>query len=205
MMMMMMMNASIHNFRANYLVFTSITPSQLCEPIIITPAPDWPFQKIVTDLFLVVYLVYAHRLTGWLILYHLKTMSCQHSKWISICQKLFHTYDTPEELSSDGDPPFSSKLFLQFLKTRFVKHRQFSVAYLQSNGRWELTEKTAKRIINGNSGLLGSFDNDKLGPFCNTAALPSKALVYHRHNCSTTDFKILFLYNLSSTNHTLNG
>ena len=48
-------------------------PSQPPETLMLTPAPDYPFQQTVADLFQVnghVYLAYADRLTGWLEIAH---------------------------------------------------------------------------------------------------------------------------------------
>ena len=67
-----------------------------------------------------------------------------------------------EELSRDRGPSFSSILFPQFFKkTRCVLHRLLSVAYTQSNDRTKLATKTAKWIVNNNTDLQGSLDNDK--------------------------------------------
>ena len=71
-------------------------------------------------------------------------------------------YGAPEELSTDGGPPFTSSTFQEFLKTWCVKHRLSSVAYPQSNGQAELAVKTAKRIVKGNTGPQGSLDNDNI-------------------------------------------
>ena len=106
------------------------------------------------------YLVCTDRLTGWLILYRIKPGQAVASRLISICREIFQTYGAPEELSTDGGPPFSAYSFQQFLKYWAVKQRVLSVAYLQSNGRAELAVKTAKRLIRGCTGHQGSLDND---------------------------------------------
>ena len=100
--------------------------------------------------------------TGWLILYHLEPGHATTSKLISICQQLFQVYGAPEELSTDGGPPFTSSSFQEFLKMWCVNHRLSSIAYPQSNGQAELMVKTAKRIVNGNTDSHGSLDNDNV-------------------------------------------
>ena len=107
------------------------------------------------------YLACADRLTGWLIIQHLNHGQANASRLISICRDIFQTYGAPEELSSDGGPPFKSSTFTQFHKNWAVKHRLSSAAYPQSNGRAELAVKMAKRIIIGNTGAEGSWDNDR--------------------------------------------
>ena len=127
-----------------------IAPSETKEPINLILSPDWPFSQIVMDLFYVGnhgYLACADKLTGWLILYHLTNGQANASRLISICWDIFQSYAAPEELSSDGRPPFTSIPFTQFLWDWVVKHRLSSTAYPQSNGRAELAVKSAKRIM----------------------------------------------------------
>ena len=144
---------------------TKIATSQTKEPINLTQSPDWPFQQILMELFYVGnhgYLACADRLTGWLILYHLSHGQANVSRLISICRDIFQSYGAPEELSSDGGPPFTFLPFTQFLWDWAVKHRLSSAAYPQSNGWAELAVKSAKRIISGNTGAQGSLDNDRV-------------------------------------------
>ena len=106
------MSMSIFNFTASCSNCATITPSQPQEPITMTPAPEWPFQQIVMDIFHighVAYLACADRLTGWLTLYHLKPGYTTTSKLVSIHWQLFPTYGTSDELSTDGGLPFTSK------------------------------------------------------------------------------------------------
>ena len=186
------MNASIRTTRANCTECSRIAPSQPREPITLTVSPDWPFQQIVLDLFHAggqTYLACADRLTGWLIIHHLNQGQANASSIISICRDIFQTYGAPEELSSDGGPPFKSSTFTQFLKDWAVKHRLSSAAYPQSNGRAELAVKTAKRIIIGNTGPQGSLDNDRAAravlqyrntPIQNIGLSPAQLLLHRR-------------------------
>ena len=99
------------SIRANCMVCSNITP---WEPIILTQSPDWPFQQIVMDLFHTgdhTYLACADRLIGWLILYCLKPGHVTTTKLMSIYKQLFQTYGAPEELGTDGSPPFTSSVF----------------------------------------------------------------------------------------------
>ena len=118
------MNASIRNYRDNCITCSRNAPSLPHEPIEMTATPEWPFQQIVMDLFHAgsfTYLTCADRLIGWLILYRIKLGQTVASRLISICRKIFQTYGMPEELSSDGGPPFSAYSFKQFLKYWAVK------------------------------------------------------------------------------------
>ena len=96
----------------------TIAPSQPREPIIMTPATEWSFRHIVMDIFHVghvAYLACADRLTDWFIMYRLKPSHTIASKLMSICRCLFQTYGTPDELSTDCGPPFTSSIFQEFL------------------------------------------------------------------------------------------
>ena len=186
------MNASIRNTRASCMFCTKFAPTKTKEPINLTQYPDGPFQQIVMDLFYVGnhgYLACADRLTGWLILYHLSNGQANASRLISICRDIFQSYGAPEELSSDGRPPFTSLPFTQFLQDWAVKHRLSSAAYSQSNGRAELAVKSAERIISGITGAQGSLDNDRAArairqyrntPIQNIRLSPAQLLLHRR-------------------------
>ena len=159
------MDASIRSIRANCMVCSNIAPSQPREPIILTRSLVWPFQLIVMDLFYIgdhAYLACTDRLTGWLILYHLELSHTTTSKLMSICWQLFQAYSALDKLSTNGGPPFTPSIFQEFLRTWCVKHWLSSIAYPPPNGRAELAVKTAKRIVNGNTGPQVSLDNDHI-------------------------------------------
>ena len=97
------MNSSIHNFRANCIGFSSMTPNQQRELITTTPSLHWPFQLIVIDLTSdTLHTFFAQIDTSWLILYHLKPDHATFSDIISIFWELFHMYDVQDELKVWG-------------------------------------------------------------------------------------------------------
>ena len=84
-------------------------PSQTAEPMIITPPPELPFQQVAVDFYHKGnhnYLIYADRYSGW------TEVARMHSTSFKGTQKdllsWFRTYGVPEEISSDGGPPFRS-------------------------------------------------------------------------------------------------
>ena len=83
----------------------------------------------------------------------------------------FSTYGVPEELSTDGGPPFNGYEYKQFLTRWDIQPRLSSAYYPQSNGRAELAVKVAKKIILGNSGANGDINNE----------LVAQALLQHRN------------------------
>ena len=102
----------------------------------VTPTPEYPFQKVVADLFHIgrhQYLAYACRLTGWLEIACLK-FSDTTTDIIEVFGEIFHGFGVPEEVSLDGGPNVNSKECLDFLH-RWDVHRRLSFAYYpQSNG-----------------------------------------------------------------------
>ena len=159
------MDASIRNHRESCHTCVRVAPSQLREPLVLTKSPDWPFQKIVMDIFFVeqhTYMACADRFSGWLILFHFPPGKANASNLISITRTLFHTYGVPEELSIDGGPPFKSQALIDFLKDWDVEVRWSSVGYPQSNGRAELGVKSGKRIVYDNVAPDGSLNTDKV-------------------------------------------
>ena len=124
-------------------------PSQHKEPMILTSPPEYPFQKVVADLFSIKgrqYIAYACRLTGWLEIACLK-FSATSKDIIEIFQEIYHRFGIPEEISLDGGPNLDSKECLDFLRKWGVERRLSSAYYPQSNGRAEAAVKTSKRLI----------------------------------------------------------
>ena len=86
------MDASIRNHRESCGTCVKIAPSQPREPLVLSPSPEWPFQQMVLDLFYVehhAYLACADRLTGWLMLFHLRQGEACARHLISICRSIF--------------------------------------------------------------------------------------------------------------------
>ena len=105
------------------------------------------------------YLVYADRYTGWV---EITLMSSGNAN--TVCDTLrswFSTYGAPEEISSDGGPPFESHEYDSFLRNWGIRKRMSSAYYAQSNGRAELAVKTAKRILADNTESSGHLNLDR--------------------------------------------
>ena len=139
-------------------------PSQLQEPLIMTPAPEYPFQQTVADLFQLHnrnYLVYADRLTGWVEVAHLP-YGATSSHLISKFRQYFVRWGAPEELATDGGTNLTSEEMCNFLKRWGVATRLSSAHYPQSNGRAEVGVRIAKRILRDNLGEGGSLNTDKV-------------------------------------------
>jgi len=124
--------------------------------------PTYPFQMVSTDLFHVAvrtYVVYADRFSAWTEVAS-TNMNSNANTLCDILRRYFINSGVPEELSSDGGPPFQSNEFSSFLQTRNVSHCISSAYYAQSNGRAEAAVKHMKRILTTNISQSGSLDVD---------------------------------------------
>ena len=150
----------------------NISPSQQKEPLIMTSPPDYPFQKVVADIFEesgYKYLAYADRLTGFVELAYFPT-NTSSSIIIKTIREFFQRWGVAEEVSADGGPNISSREIKEWLESWGVKFRLSSAYYPKSNGRAEAAVKSLKRLLKGNT-KRGTIDNDKI----------AKALLQHRN------------------------
>lgn len=166
------MHKQIAQKRMNCQRCNEIAPSQRKEKPIEGPNPDYPFQMVVTDIFHMsgyTFIIYADRYSGWTEVAVAKNPNADAI--IGILRGYFPTFGVPEELSSDGGPPFNSYGFKTFLQTWGIRHRNSSAHYPQSNGRAESAVKVMKRILTTNISPSGSLDTDAV----------VKALLLHRN------------------------
>ena len=147
-------------------------PSQADEPMIITKIPELPFQQVCIDYCNIEgsdFLIYADRFTGWTEVAKVPSTSFQTFQKNML--SWFKTYGVPEEIASDGGPPFNSNDYRLFLKKWNIKPRLSSAYYPQSNGRAEAAVKSMKRCLGGNIDRNGSLDNEKV----------ARAIMTHRN------------------------
>ena len=146
--------------------------------MIITPPPEYPFEQAVADLFTLeghTFLAYADRFSGWLEVERLKSNTFRNVHQTLL--RWFRTFGVPEELATDGGPPFQSHDYHSFLRTWNVDRRLSSAHYPQSNGRAEAAVKSAKRILLGNvDPVTGMLDTENA----------ARAILAHR-NTPTQD------------------
>jgi hypothetical protein len=150
-------------------------PSQRDEPAILTPLPEMPFQQVAVDYYYAGnhhYLIYADRYSGWTEVALVPNTSFNVLKKNMIMW--FRTYGVPEEISSDGGPPFQSSDYNEFLRCWKIEKRLSSAYYPQSNGRAEVAVKTMKRTLNENV-------NPRTGELSDSAA---RAIMTHRNTPS---------------------
>ena len=157
------LNSAIRQKRADCIICNKIAPSQAKEPLQMMPQPQFPFQFLCIDAFEMRgqnYLAAVDKFSGWILVYHCRgNITSNHV--ISKLRLIFEAYGVSEKLFTDGGLPFQSQQMKEFLAKWKVEHVTSSAFYPQGNGRAELAVKTARRIIQDNTGLGGTLDCDK--------------------------------------------
>ena len=79
---------------------------------------------------------------------------------VRLLRSYFATFGVPEEISSDGGPEFTAFVTQDFMRKWDIKHRVSSTYFPQSNGRAEVADKAAKRLLMSNISPNGDLNND---------------------------------------------
>ena len=125
------------------------TQSQRAEPLITTPLPDLPWQKVATDIF-------EWKKSNYLLIvdYYSRFIEVARLRCMTADEVILHTksvfarHGIPEEVISDNGPQFSSKLFQLFSHEYGFHHITSCPLYPQSNGEAERAVKTIKALLN---------------------------------------------------------
>jgi len=122
------------------------TPNK--EPLIPTALPEYPWQKVGSDLFTlqgVQYLVVVDYFSRYPEVVKLPTTTSQSV--IKALKSMFARFGIPEIVVSDNGPQYSSQEFADFAKAYNFCHTTSSPHYPQSNGQAERTVKTVKKLL----------------------------------------------------------
>ena len=118
------------------------------EPLLPTPLPDYPWQRIATDLFTLSgndYLVVVDYFSRYLGVIQLRSTTSKTI--INTLKSLFARHGIPETVRSDNGPQYSSREFAEFAKTFQFKHVTSSPRYPASNGQAERTVQKVKNLL----------------------------------------------------------
>lgn len=156
------LDASIRLLRQQCRQCNEQAPSQSAEPCVFSPQPRVPFEQVAADLCSLgghAFFVYADRFSGWVEVEHLSTNTFRQVRQVLL--RWFRTYGVPDEIATDGGPPFKSLAYEAFLKSWDIRPRLSSAYFPQSNGRAEAAVKSIKRILLGNiNQTTGELDTD---------------------------------------------
>ena len=118
------------------------------EPLISTPLPDYPWQKIASDLFYwkgqqyMVVIDYFSRYPE-----VVKLNSTTSSSIIVALKAMFSRYGIPQTLITDNGPQFSSEEFAKFALNYEFGHKTSSPYFPQSNRCAERAVQTMKNLL----------------------------------------------------------
>ena len=121
--------------------------SQLKEPLLPTPLPDRPWQKVGMDLFEWSkrdYLLNIDYFSRYIEIAELKSTSAEVT--IRAIKEVFARHGTAELVISDNGPQFSSSVFREFAKENNFIHITSSPRYPQANGEAERAVRTIKDL-----------------------------------------------------------
>jgi transposase InsO family protein len=152
-----------------------------CEPLMPSSLPDYPWQKIGTDLFYwknTTYIIMVDYYSRYPEVIRLDSTTT--SGVIKAMKSVFSRHGVPETIFSDNGPQFSSKEFLDFAKQYDFCHVTSSPHYPQSNGLAERSIQTIKKLLtNCDDQYMGilNFRTTPL-PWCNLS--PAELLMGRR-------------------------
>ena len=119
-----------------------------CEPLLPSKLPEYPWQKIGADLFMLkgsTYLLVVDYFSRWP---EVRKLSSTTSKGvIEAFKSIFSGQGIPQTLISDNGPQFSSQEFTRFSKAYNFSHITISPYFPRSNGQAERTVQTVKNLI----------------------------------------------------------
>ena len=122
------------------------------EPLMPTTLPDYPWQEIETDLFILNGTTYVIA-TDYFSRYPevIKMTTTTSLSVISALKSIFSRYGIPEEVISDSGPQYASQEFSDFAKEYNFRHTTSSPHFSQSNGHAERVVQTVKKLLKGSA------------------------------------------------------
>ena len=120
------------------------------EPLMPTKLPNYPWQKVGTDLFSLngaTYLLASDYFSRFPEVIKLNTITS--ASVITALKSIFSRHGIPEEVVSDNGPQYASHELKEFAKEYNFKHTTSSPHFPQSNGHAERAVQTVKKLLKG--------------------------------------------------------
>ena len=124
------------------------TISQKKEPLMSSPLPSHPWEKLATDLFELngsTYIVLEDYYSCFMGVQ--KLTSTMSASVIAFLKPMFAQYGIPVTLASDNGLQFSSAEMKEFAEVYGFHHITTSPYYSQANGQAEFTVRTVKNLL----------------------------------------------------------
>ena len=118
------------------------------EPMIPSQLPDYPWQRVSSDLFQLKgahYIVVVDYFSRYPEVTKLSATTSNHI--IEALKKIFSRHGVPETVVSDNGPQYASREFSDFAKAYDFRHITSSPHYAQSNGHAQRAVKTVKKPL----------------------------------------------------------
>jgi len=118
------------------------------QQVIATELPDYPWQKVATDLFHykgVTYIAVVDYFSRYPEVQALKSTTSESI--IKALKNVFSRHGIPEAVCSDNGPQYTSSKFAEFAISYDFKHVTSSPHFPQSNGQIKRTVQTVKRLF----------------------------------------------------------
>ena len=122
------------------------------EPLLSSPLPDYPWQRVATDLFELegaTYVVIVDYFSRFPEVIQLRSTTSRSV--INALKTVFSRHGIPETVMSDNGPQYTPTEFDEFATAYSFMHSNSSLYYTQSNGLAERTVKTVKELLKKSS------------------------------------------------------
>ena len=135
---------ALENFIKTCTVCQKTIP-QKNEPLMSSPLPSYPWEKLATDLNGSTYIVLVDYYSRFMEVQ--KLTSTTSASVIAFLKPMFARYGIPVTLVSDNGPQFSSAEMKEFAEAYGFHHITTSPYYPQANGQAERTVRTMKNLL----------------------------------------------------------
>lgn len=156
------------------------------EPLIPTPFPKGPWQKLAIDFFQWKgdqHIVVVDYFSRYLVCERMSQTTSTALE--TVLQRWFFAFGIPRTIVSDNGPQLTSETFQRFLKRWDIEHKSSSPHYPQSNGEAERAVQTCKSLLNKNGNLQEALAMYRDSPLANGY---SPAELMFQRSLNTTGF-----------------